>query len=329
MAALRDLLHRRRLDRGSLVLELPRLRLAVDPASGEVAGIARDESDPSHALIEEFMLAANEVVAGYMEIRGLPWVSRAHDAPDADALEGFFHLLGHLEERWRSAGGARTERNLRAALERVRDQPWAPIVNLALLRSLPHAEYRAEPGFHYALAVSRYCHFTSPIRRYPDLLVHQILDGHLDGASRSGRKRREWHDVLPRLAADASAAERRAEEAEREMVRLRLIRHLAGRIGEEMDATVVGVHPFGFFVQEPASLIDGLVHISSLADDYYEFDAEQYLLRGKRRGREFRLGDRVRVVLAGLDADAREIRFEYAGNAGGGGVRRPNPKRRS
>ncbi len=327
MAGLRDLLHRRRRERGSLFVDLPRLRLDVVLQTGEVRGIDRERADPSHQLIEEFMLAANEAVAGHLEKHDLPGISRVHDAPEEDALEEFFDLLDKIGDGVDPRRRKLTD--IQATLESVRDAPYAPIINLALLRCLPHAEYRAERSLHFALATSQYCHFTSPIRRYPDLVVHQILDEFWDDRMR-GKRKQEWLARLPAIASESSRLERRAEEAEREMIRLRLIRHLADRVGEIMDAMITSVHPFGFFVREEKHLIDGLVHISTLSDDYYEYDQVSRRLRGARRGREFRLGERIRVRLAELDPDMREIRFELEERSGeGSGTERAKKRGRS
>ncbi|MBI4584255.1 MAG: VacB/RNase II family 3'-5' exoribonuclease [Planctomycetes bacterium] len=312
MAELRDLLHRRRLERGALELDIARARLTVDGA-GEVVKIAQDRRDPSHHLIEEFMLAANEAVAAFFGSHGLPLISRVHNEPDEESLEEFFYFLEKIEPKLVGRSRKKGSTGLQAIAAGVRGAPYAPIVHLELLRSLPHAEYAAEAGLHFALATSTYCHFTSPIRRYPDLLVHQVLDEHWGGRLKGARRKIEWAEDLPRCAVESSHAERRAEEAEREMTRLRIIRHLKSRVGEEMAGMVTGIHPFGFFVQVEGLLIDGLVHLSTLVDDYYEYDPEDFCLKGCRRRRAIRLGQRVRVVLSELDADMREIRFHFLG----------------
>ena len=185
-----------------------------------------------------------------------------------------------------------------------------------------HAEYVSGVGLHFALATSSYCHFTSPIRRYPDLLVHQVLEDHLRGVIvREGkpelratphRLREYWEERLTRQAERSSGLERRAEEAEREMSRLRLIRYLEGQVGQEMAARIVSVHPFGFFVRVEETLVEGLVHVSNLSGDYFEYDAERLMLYGRRRGRKYSIGDPIRVVLEDVDPDLREISFRCA-----------------
>jgi ribonuclease R len=309
MADLRDRLWGRRRERGALDLDIPRLRLQLDD-EGAVVAIDRDERDPSHHLIEEFMLAANEAVARFAGQNGIPLVARVHPPPDEERIEDFFEVLQRTGLSRERKGGSR---DLRRVVEATAGDPLAPVIHLALLRSLAHAEYSAEPALHFALATSTYCHFTSPIRRYPDLLVHQALDEYWDGKLAGAERRRSWDEALPGQAESSSRAERRAEEAEREMTKLRLIRHLASRVGEEMEGMVISVQPFGFFVRVMPTLIEGLVHVATLADDYYQFDEEGMFLRGAKRRRTFRIGDRVRVMLRAVDPDFREINFEFLG----------------
>ncbi len=313
MADLRDRLWARRRARGALDLDIPRLRLRVG-ADGAVVSLGCDERDPSHHLIEEFMLAANEFVAAYAGSSGVPILSRVHPEPKEEKLENFFFFLQRSGVR---AGRKRTSRDLQRIVEETAGDPLAPVIHLALLQSLPHAEYAPHPAVHFALATATYSHFTSPIRRYPDLLLHQALDDHFDGKLRSAARRRQWDESLPGLAEAASGAEKRAEKAEREMTRLRLVRFLQPRAGEEMDALVVSIHPFGFFVRTDAEFIEGLVPLAALGDDYYVFDEDQMCLRGDHRRRAFRIGDRVRVRLAELNADFRQIGFGFIRRLGG------------
>ena len=316
MARLRDQLARKRYQRGMLYLDIPSLRLKVDEA-GNTVGLTRDERDPSHSLIEEFMLEANEAVAAYFVKKKLPLVSRTHPSPTEDRLEQLRHLLAALGYRFGVKGGSQ---NLQRLVKRIATDPLAPVIQLGLLRTMGHAEYVLGAGLHFALATSTYCHFTSPIRRYPDLLVHQVLDDHLRGVIRRGRKETPasprnlsevWEENLRRGAARSSELERRAEEAEREMLKLRLIRYLEDRVGEQLNATIVAVQPFGFFVRAEETLVEGLVHVATLDSDYFEYDRERLMLYGRRGGKKFCVGDRVRVLLAEVDADHREIRFRF------------------
>lgn len=318
MADLRDALHRRRELRGALDFDLPKLALEVD-SRGEVVGLSADRRDPARSLIEEFMLAANEAVAAYFLENDLPLVARIHPPPEREKAGELGALL--------RAVGLRASVRLEAAdlqklISRLEGHPLSPVVQLAILQSLEHASYAPAPGLHFALATDRYCHFTAPIRRYPDLVVHQVLDAHLDGELASGAQREVWLERLPAIAALASERERRAEEAEREMVRLRLARYLQAFVGERMRAMVVGVHPFGLFVRAEGTLVDGLVPVGTLGEEYYEFDARGLLLRGERSGRAYRLGDRLEVELSDVDVDSREIEFRLVGKEGGRPPRR-------
>ncbi len=318
MAHLRDKLHAVRRKRGSLYLDIPKLRLKLDADYG-VAGLGRDERDPSHALIEEFMLAANEAVAGYFIEKKLPLVARVHPPPEEKKLEELKHFVEALGFKLGVKSGMKAEQgDFQKLIDNVAGDPLSSVVQLGILRTMGHAEYVLGAGLHFALATSSYCHFTSPIRRYPDLLVHQLLDKHFDGVLAKATVRREWDRRLPHAAERASELERRAEEAEREMTTLRLIRYLKPLVGQEMEARIVSVHPFGFFVRDDETLVEGLVHVATLEDDYYELDRVKLILEGRRRRRRFALGDRVRVELTDVNADQREISFRFKKRIGPG-----------
>jgi ribonuclease R len=314
LARLRDRLKTARQRRGALFLDIPKLRVEVGPG-GAIEGIGRDERDAAHELIEEFMLAANEAVATYFVDHALPLIGRAHAPPDEDKLADFRELLEAVDLSLR--GGAQA-RDFQRLVDELAKSPLSAPIQLALLRTMPHAEYVPGAALHFALATNAYCHFTSPIRRYPDLIVHQVLDEHLDALAAhrrlSPRRKAYWEERIAEVAPAASSAERRAESAERAMQQLGLIRYLEPRLGEEMEGSVASVHPFGFVVRIEGLLIEGIVHVSTL-DAYYELDPHTQSLcerrrgRHRRDGRRFRLGQRVRVVLAGLDPSAREIRF--------------------
>ena len=308
MARLRDRLHRRRLKRGCFEMDIPTVRLDVD-RSGEVQSISRDVRDPSHHLIEEFMLAANEAVARYLIHHELPLVSRTHDEPEKQAIKDFLEFLSKVDPR---LARFRRPEQLKTALEKIAGEPYASAAYLQFLRSLSHAEYSARPGLHYALATPAYCHFTSPIRRYPDLLVHQILDQHLT-ESLNAKRSRSWKRELPSLAVSSSERERRAERAEREMVRLRLIRHVQDLIGKKLIAVVTTILPAGLFVQVEDMLFEGFLPLSRLSNDYYDFDEKTHRLRGRQKKNSIGVGDRLRVILAEANPDLREIVFDFEG----------------
>ncbi len=304
MNDLRELLWRQRADRGALSLDIPKLQIDMD-ASGDVTGLSKDERDVAHSLIEEFMLAANEAVARFLAEKKLPVVARVHPPPDEERFDEFRKFLKAVGVEFR---GESTPEGLQNLVAQLSDDPISPLIQLGLLRTMGRAEYAAKREYHFALATSDYCHFTSPIRRYPDLLIHQVLDEHFDG--RLSRARRDsWRDRLPETLGQASQLERRAEDAEREMMRLRLIRYLEPMVGEEMEGHIAFVAPFGFFVRIEENLIEGLVHVASLGGDYYEYDGERLCLEGQRRKKRFSIGDPVRVQLTEVNADTREIGF--------------------
>jgi len=293
-------LRRRRMEHGSLELDMPEVKVDLDK-DGRVTGAHVVENTESHQIIEEFMLAANEAVADLLDRRDLHFLRRVHEPPAPRKLKQlteFVHELGYkvnsLESRFA----------LQALLDQVRDKPERHAVNYAVLRAMQRAVYAPHEEGHYALASQCYCHFTSPIRRYPDLTVHRLLDAIFTGA-----KPRNDFDELVVAGRHCSDREQRAESAERELTKLKLLHYLSDRIGEEMDAIVTGVEKFGLFVQGIALPAEGLIHIEALADDYYTFDRASHSLVGRRGGNAFRLGDRVRVTVARVDLEKRELDF--------------------
>jgi ribonuclease R len=300
MHQLAMILRARRFRRGALELDMKEVKVDLDKA-GKVVGAHVVENTESHQVIEEFMLAANEAVAEMLQKADYHFLRRVHAAPDPRklvALTEFAAELGFQTESLES----RFE--LQRLLKSVQNRPEQHAVNYAVLRSLQRAVYSPEEEGHYALASDTYCHFTSPIRRYPDLTVHRLLDTILKG-------KRAVNDfaALVVMGEHCSDRERRAEAAERELTKLKLLTYLDGRIGMEMDAVVTGVEEFGLFVQGIGLPAEGLVHVTTLADDYYHFDRRTHTLTGRRGGNAFRLGDLVRVEVARVDVDRRELDF--------------------
>ncbi|MCS7167041.1 MAG: ribonuclease R [Gemmatales bacterium] len=305
---MRDLaliLRERRKQRGALELYIPEVELEYD-AEGRVCGAHYVPHDVSHQIIEEFMLAANEAVAEHLQSLGVPFLRRIHAPPAPHKLREFAEFvrkLGYdIDPRY-----ATDRFQLQRVLEQSRHRPEVHAVHYALLRSLKQAEYSPIPEGHYALASEHYCHFTSPIRRYPDLIVHRLLGRWLH----TGKVSADEQELLA-LGAHCSHTERRADEAERELIRIKLLDFLSQRIGMELDAIITGVEPYGFFAQSPMLPVDGLVHISSLTDDYYYHDESTYSLVGRRTKRRFRLGDRVRVKVVHVDLYRHEVDFRLA-----------------
>jgi ribonuclease R len=303
MHELAMLLRSRRLAHGALDLSLREVKLVLDE-QGAVTGAHEVEHDESHQIIEEFMLSANIAVAKALDERRIAFIRRGHGEPDfakLRALAQFAKILGYPLKRCES------RRDLQALLNRVAGRPHERAINYALLRSLKQAEYTVAEVGHYALGVDDYCHFTSPIRRYPDLTVHRaVADVLFD------RKSKRGGDVvaLAKVARQSSVQERKAEQAERELIKVKLLTFLQDKVGLEMDAMITGVERFGLFCQGVEIPADGLVHITALdRNDYYEFDEATFSLIARRSGRQFRLGDQLRVKVAHVDVDRRQLDF--------------------
>ena len=305
MRDLARMLRSRRMARGSLELAMPEVKIDLD-RDGRVSGAHVVENTESHQIIEEFMLAANEAVAGMLAAAGSGFLRRIHPAPDPRKLRQlteFVSELGFEEDTLES----RVE--LQRLLDMARGRPEEHAVHYAVLRSLSRAVYGPQEDGHYALASDCYCHYTSPIRRYPDLTVHRALD-------LLARGRRAAAEGLPRLGEECSLLERRAEAAERELVKLKLLLFLSSRTGQEMDAVVTGVESFGLFVQGLELPAEGLVSLESLPDDSYRYERVSHTLIGRRAGNSFRLGDRVRVTVFRVDLDRRTLDFRLVERGG-------------
>ncbi len=300
MRDLARLLRHKRLRRGALELEMPETVLEYD-ADGRICGAHYAPHLFSHRIIEEFMLAANEAVAEFLTAHGALFLRRVHPPPNPEKLEAFARfadVLGYPIRR------PQDRFELQRVLQQTADTPARAAVHYALLRSLKQAVYTPIAEEHYALALSHYCHFTSPIRRYPDLQVHRQLDRLL-----KRRRPTADRDELLALGDHCSKMERRAEMAERELVQLKVLMYLSERLGEQFDAVITGVADYGFYAQAEQFPAEGLVHIASLLDDHYWYDAESHTLEGHRTRRRFRLGDRVRVEVARVDIPRRLLDF--------------------
>lgn len=307
MRDLARILRQRRRDRGALELVMPEIKVDLD-RRGHVIGAHIVPNTESHQIIEEFMLAANESVAETLRDRGWPFLRRIHKPPSARKirlLQDFVEALGFpprdLEDRF----------GLQGLLEYATGKPQQYAVHYAVLRSLQRAIYSPLEEGHYALASDCYCHFTSPIRRYPDLTIHRLVEALL-----LGKNPRINPAELVTLGEHCSDREERAEAAERELTRLKLLAYLSERIGLEMDGIITGVEKYGLFVQGVALPADGFIPIEALHDDYYDFDRNSHSLVGRRKGNQFRLGDLVQVAVAHVDLERRQLDFRLLAHRG-------------
>ncbi len=299
MHELAMLLRRIRFADGALQMGIPEVEIDFDN-DGNITGAHERHHDESHEIIEEFMLAANIAVAQILTAKDIPFLRRTHATPDELRLKGFQEFcagLGYELDKFQS------RREIQSVINSVAGEPEERAVNFALLRAMKQAEYSPEDFGHYALNEDHYCHFTSPIRRYPDLTIHRLIG---DLAAGKSPKMANMGELL-QLGKNCSTTERRAEKAERELKRIKLLRYLEDKVGEEMDAFITGVENFGMFCQGIKIPAEGLVHISSLADDFYNYNQTTRTLTGDRTKSEYRLGDTVKVVVVNVDVDRRQL----------------------
>ena len=320
--ALRERLERRRRARGSIDFDLPEPRIVFD-AAGNVSGVAIEPRTRAHRLVEECMLAANEAVAEFLERTSGACLYRIHERPDPDKVEALSEFVLALGIDWRADPDAVTSRDLQALLALVAGRPVERVVGSVALRSMKQARYSAGNSGHFGLAAPTYCHFTSPIRRYPDLVVHRLLRAARSSTGRAASPREE----LDALALDCSRLERNAEAAERELLAWKKVAAIASRTGEEFTGIVTGVAPFGLFVSLEENLVEGLLRTERLGAEAFEHDIRGHALRGSRSGTVFRLGDRVDVRVTRADPIARRVDFALASVASLAAPERPAGKR--
>lgn len=320
MDRLAKAIQKRRIDDGMIVLDLPAVDLILDD-DGRVIDAQPEDKSFSHTIIEMFMVEANEAVARLMDRLGVPCIRRIHPDPDEDSLEAMARFM-------RAAGfpvpKKITPRDLQALLEPLKGRPEGYAVNLAVLRSMQLAEYSPKKIGHFALASRHYTHFTSPIRRYADLMVHRLLQGYFDGPF-GGRNKAGLEDVpdedeLIEMGRRLSYVSRRAESAEQELRTVKVLQLLTEHVGDEFEGVVTGVTNFGLFVQHPKYLIDGLLRIEDLGDDWWEPDVKAGRVVGERTRQTFTMGTMLRVQIVEVDVSARQMNLALV--QGGQPVRR-------
>lgn len=307
MAELMELLRARRSKRGSIDFDLPEPEIVLD-LQGRMTDIVKAERNMAHQLIEEFMLAANETVAGHIERKEAPFLYRIHEEPDEDKLADLVEFLATLGISL-PAGKKLKPLHLQKALARAKGAPEETLVNTVLLRTMKQARYSHENVGHFGLAAGTYTHFTSPIRRYPDLIVHRILKADGKGLLKDAAYVERLEGTLPEAATHCSKRERTAMEAERDVVAMLKLRFMENKLGEVYEGIITGVTQFGFFVQLRELFIEGLVHVSTLADDYYHYVEKLHCLRGERKKCVYRIGDPVTVRVDRVDTTKKRIDF--------------------
>ncbi len=305
MKELADILREERMQRGYLDFDFPEAKVITDE-TGFPTEIRKREQGVGEKLIEDFMIKANEVVAEHLYRRKIPVLYRVHEKPEEESINKLNLVLGVFGHKIQTMKPEPPV--LQKVLHQIKGRPEEQLISLLLLRSMKHARYAPQELGHFGLASQYYCHFTSPIRRYPDLIVHRVLSSLLDNSMNSRRKA-AFEKRMGHYGEHSTLQEMKAEEAEREYVSIKKAQYMQKFLGDEFEARIASVQSFGFFV-ELDNTVEGLVHISSVADDYYEFNERNYTLVGRHSGRKFAIGDMVRVQLVKVDVDDAKIDFE-------------------
>ena len=308
MKELTLLIFDKRKARGNLDFDLPEAEIILD-IQGVPEDIIRAERNIAHRIIEEFMIAANEAVARHLTAKELPALYRVHEGPEKESLEAVAPFLLSLGYRLPLKKDKIAPLEIQHLLEAARGKPEERVLNRVLLRAMKQALYQPENIGHFGLASRCYTHFTSPIRRYPDLIVHRMLDKALRSEKLTGSAREDLSSYLVEAGKHTSDRERNAMDAEREMVALKKTQFMMDKIGDEFSGFITSLTNFGFFVELDSYFVEGLVKIASLTDDDYYYYEKEYLIKGLRHGRKFRLGDNVRVKVARINAFRNEIDF--------------------
>ena len=309
MEELALLIQEQRRARGNLDFDLPEAEIVLD-LQGMPENIVRAERNIAHRIIEEFMIAANEAVARRLKELDLPFLYRVHEGPDREALEALAPFLLSLGYRLPLRKDRIEPLEMQRLLEAARGKPEERVLNRVLLRSMKQAVYQPENIGHFGLASACYTHFTSPIRRYPDLIVHRMLDRALRGEKLKANEREDLLRHLQEAGKHTSERERHAMDAERDMIDLKKAQFMLNKLGDEFGGFITSLASFGFFVELDDYFVEGLVKLSSLIDDDYDYYEKEYVIKGRRHGRKFRLGDNVRVKVARINAFRSEIDFE-------------------
>jgi ribonuclease R len=305
MRELFQILNDARRGRGSIDFDLNEAEVIVDEG-GVVEAIIALERNVAHRLIEEFMLLANQTVASHLEKAGIPALYRIHEEPDALKVGKFEEFISGFGYSLAAPLNALRPEHFQKLVERIHGKPEEKPIALLMLRTMQKARYAPENVGHFGLAAPSYTHFTSPIRRYPDLVVHRTLH-----ALRHGRidddAREDWQQELPEIARHTSEMERRADDAERELLQWKKVKFMADKVGDEFEGYVTGVAAFGLFIELVEHFVEGLVHVSTMADDYYRFVEGAHLLRGENTQKVYRLGDKVKVQVIRVNMERRQI----------------------
>mgnify|MGYP005779382749 FL=1 len=309
MEELSALLRKRRKKRGAIDFDFPESKIELDE-NGKPVRIYPYEQNVATRIIEDFMLAANETVAQEYAQAGIPFVYRTHDTPDMEKMEPVLELVHRAGVKVKKSKEEIRPKEVQKTLKELEGKDSEDFFSRLILRSMKQAKYTTECTGHFGLAARYYCHFTSPIRRYPDLQIHRIIKENLRGKMTEA-KMSHYEEILDEVARQSSAMERRAEEAERETVKMKKAEYMESQIGETFEGVISGVTDWGLYVELP-NTVEGLVHVNSLMDDYYVYDSAHYTLTGEKKKRSFAIGQKVKVRVAQADARERTVDFVLA-----------------
>ena len=308
MKELSGILRNSRHHRGSIDFDFPESKIILN-AAGKAIDVKPYEANVATKIIEDFMLMANETVAQEYCTEEIPFVYRTHDNPDPEKVESLLTLLHNQGVKIQKAKEEITPKEIQQIIESIEGLPNEAMISRLVLRSMKQAKYTTECSGHFGLAAKYYCHFTSPIRRYPDLQIHRIIKDNLRGRLMREGRTEHYAEILDEVARQSSVCERRADEAERESDKLKKAEYMSYHLGEEFEGIISGVTGWGLYVELP-NTVEGLVHVNTLRDDYYVFDQESYELRGEMTNKVYKLGDKVRVRVADADKMLKTVDFE-------------------
>lgn len=307
MNELRVILNEKRKKRGSVNFDFPETKIILDE-NGKVTDIKPYERNLATNLIEEFMLVCNETVAEDYYWQSVPFVFRNHECPDEEKIESLKQIIKSFGYYIKGQNEIHPK-EIQQLIEKISGTSEEHVISRLVLRSMKQAKYQSENYGHFGLAAQYYCHFTSPIRRYPDLQIHRIIKESMDGKMTDSRRKR-YEKILPAVANRCSVMERLADDAERETDKLKMVEYMSGKIGEEFEGIISGLTSWGIYVELP-NTVEGMISVNSMDDDYYTYEEKNLLYRGENTGKVYKMGDNVKVKVLKTDSQLRTIDFGF------------------
>ncbi|MEG2774203.1 MAG: RNB domain-containing ribonuclease, partial [Acetivibrio sp.] len=307
MQELANILREKRRERGSIDFDFPESKITLD-SKGKPIEINAYERNKATKIIEDFMLIANETVAEDFFWQEVPFVYRTHENPDPEKIMKLGIFINNFGYTIKAGQDEIHPKELQKLIDKIEGTPEEPLISRLTLRSMKQAKYTVTNEGHFGLATKYYCHFTSPIRRYPDLQIHRIIKESIKQGLPEKRSK-HYTQILPEVAAHSSAMERRADEAEREVEKLKKAEYMKQFIGDTFDGVISGITSWGIYVELP-NTVEGMIRVTSLKDDFYFYDEEHYVMVGENTKKTYKLGERVKIQVTGVDKVLRTIDFD-------------------